>query len=90
MAQYSIKVTKTTESKLPQVDFNNIPFGTVYSDHMFVADFIDGEWTNLEIKPFGPITMNPSNLTLHYGQAFFEGMKAFKNKEGTPILFRPE
>ena len=90
MAQYSIKVTKTTESKLPNVDFNNIPFGTVYSDHMFVADFIDGEWTNLEIKPFGPITMNPSNLTLHYGQAFFEGMKAFKNKEGNPILFRPE
>jgi len=90
MAQYSIKVTKTSQSKLPQVDFNNIPFGTVYSDHMFVADFIDGEWTNLEIKPFGPISMNPSNLTLHYGQAIFEGMKAFKNQDGNPILFRPE
>ncbi|MBT8221445.1 MAG: branched-chain amino acid aminotransferase [Bacteroidia bacterium] len=90
MASYPIKINKTSNSRLDSIDFNNIPFGTIYSDHMFVADYIDGEWTNLEIAPFGPITMNPSNLTLHYGQSIFEGMKAFKDKDHQPLLFRPE
>jgi len=88
--KYNISFQPTTKSKLDSVDFGNIPFGHVFSDHMFVADYYDGEWRDLRIVPFGPITMSPANLTLHYGQAMFEGMKAFKNQEGAPMLFRPE
>jgi len=90
MSTYSIKLTKTSESQLPKVDFNNIPFGTVYSDHMFVADYIDGEWTNLEIVPFQSFQMHPAGLVLHYGQAIFEGMKASKGVDGKPYFLRPE
>lgn len=90
MSKYPIKITPVTNSRLSEVDFNNIPFGTTFSDHMFEMDYINGEWTNMEIKPFGPITMMPTNCMLHYGQSLFEGSKAFKDKDGTPILFRPE
>ncbi|MCL4107392.1 UNVERIFIED_CONTAM: hypothetical protein GTU68_067303 [Idotea baltica] len=69
---------------------NNIPFGKVFSDHMFVADYKNGEWTNLEIKPIQNLSLHPSNLALHYGQSVFEGMKASVKKDGTPCLFRPE
>ena len=87
---YPIKVTKTTQSRLPQLDFNNIPFGRVFSDHMFIADYIDGEWTDLRIEPFGYFQMHPANMTLHYSQTIFEGMKASKSREGVPLLMRPE
>ncbi len=86
---YPIKVTKSPTSKLSSVDFNNIPFGEVFSDHMFVADYKDGEWTDLRIEPFSPISMLPSNLALHYGQSVFEGMKASVNKDGEVMFFRP-
>jgi len=88
--KYNISIHPTTKSNLDAVDFDNIPFGQVFSDYMFVADYYDGEWRDLRIVPFGPITMTPANLTLHYGQAMFEGMKAFKNQAGAPVLFRPE
>ena len=85
-----IKTTKVTQSKLSTLDFDNIPFGRVFSDHMFVADYIDGEWTNIEIVPFAPFEISPVNLALHYGQSIFEGMKATKMADGTPAFFRPE
>ena len=85
-----IKTTKVTQSKLSNLDFDNIPFGRTFSDHMFVADYIDGEWTNIEIVPFGPFEISPVNLALHYGQSIFEGMKATKMLDGTPAFFRPE
>ncbi len=85
-----IKITKTTESRLSEIDFDNIPFGRTFSDHMFMADYINGEWTNLEIKPFGYFTQHPANLALHYGQSIFEGMKASKDINGQPLLLRPE
>ncbi len=88
--KYNISFQPTIQSKLASIDFDNLPFGQVFSDHIFVADYRDGAWQDLRIEPFGPITMMPSNLTLHYGQAIFEGMKAFKNQAGTPVLFRPE
>ena len=86
----NIKIRKTTESGLSKVDFDNIPFGRVFSDHMFTADYIDGEWTNFEITPFGPFMVHPACLALHYGQAIFEGMKASVSHDGQPLLLRPE
>jgi len=71
--KYDIKLTKVKESKLSSVDFDNIPFGRTFSDHMFSADYIDGKWTNLEIIPFQNFQMHPAGLVLHYGQAIFEG-----------------
>jgi len=85
-----IKITKAENSRLSTVDFNNIPFGRTFSDHMFTADYIDGEWTNFEIIPFGHFTIHPACLALHYGQSIFEGMKASQNQDGQPLLFRPE
>ncbi len=85
-----IKVSRVKKSRLPNVDFSNIPFGRVISDHMFVADYKDGKWTKARIEPFKPFPMSPANLTLHYGQAIFEGAKATKLADGTPVLFRPE
>lgn len=86
----NIKITKTTASRLGSVDFDNIPFGQTFSDHMFVADYEDGEWKNAEIVPFGDLSISPVNLALHYGQSIFEGMKASLKNDGTPALFRPE
>ncbi|MEM9822325.1 MAG: branched-chain amino acid aminotransferase [Bacteroidota bacterium] len=85
-----IKITPTTESRLNGVDFKSIPFGRTFSDHMFTADYIDGQWTNPQIIPFGHFDIHPACLALHYGQAIFEGMKASKDIHGNPMLFRPE
>ncbi|HRN42111.1 MAG TPA: branched-chain amino acid aminotransferase [Vicingus sp.] len=84
-----ILVEKTTQSRLPEVDFDNIVFGKVFSDHMFVADYKNGEWSNLKIQPYAPISLSPACAALHYGQAIFEGMKAYKNEKGEIFLFRP-
>lgn len=87
---YKFKVSLTENSRLSSLDFNNIPFGHVFSDHMFVADYADGEWKNFEILPFGNLPLHPANLAVHYGQSIFEGMKASKMLDGTPALFRSE
>ena len=87
---YKFNVSLTENSRLASLDFKNIPFGHVFSDHMFVADYADGEWKNFEILPFGYIPMHPANLAIHYGQSIFEGMKASKMHDGTPALFRAE
>ncbi|MDB5153497.1 MAG: branched-chain amino acid aminotransferase, partial [Mucilaginibacter sp.] len=68
-----IKITKTNNSRLAQTDFSNLPFGKTFSDHMFVADYADGEWKNFEIVPYAEIGLSPAISALHYGQAFFEG-----------------
>lgn len=88
--KYDIKITKTKQSKLPELDFNKIPFGKVFSDHMFVADYYDGKWNDIRIEPFAPFYMHPANMTLHYSQTIFEGMKASKSIQGTPLLLSPE
>lgn len=86
----SINIYPTENSKISQVDFDNIPFGQVFSDHMFVADYINGEWQNAEIKELAPFMVHPGNLAWHYGQSIFEGMKATATADGTPLLMRPE
>ncbi|MCC5936416.1 MAG: branched-chain amino acid aminotransferase [Lunatimonas sp.] len=85
-----IQVTKSVVSKLPETDFDNLTFGYTLSDHLFVADFAQGEWHNPRIEPYAPLTLNPANATLHYGQSVFEGLKAYKNEAGEVLVFRPD
>jgi branched-chain amino acid aminotransferase len=85
-----IKITRTKHPRLLETDMNNLPFGKIFSDHQYIADYRDGEWTNFRIEPFGPLPLHPANMALHYGQSIFEGMKASKNVDGRPMLFRPE
>ncbi|WP_140937687.1 branched-chain amino acid aminotransferase [Sphingobacterium lumbrici] len=88
--QLSIRVEPTQHSRLSQVDFNNLVFGKVMSDHMLVAEYNDGKWTDVSILPYGDLTVNPSMSALHYGQAIFEGIKGYKFADGTVSIFRPE
>tara|TARA_B100001939_G_scaffold53235_1_gene42475 strand:+ start:9021 stop:10076 length:1056 start_codon:yes stop_codon:yes gene_type:complete len=85
-----IKITRIKKSKINDIDFNNFSFGSVFTDHMFECDFIDGKWVNPIIKPYQPISIEPSASVLHYGQAIFEGMKAYKDKNDEVWLFRPD
>lgn len=87
---HEIKITKTSKSRIAEVDFHNIPFGKVFSDHMFVADYDGTQWKNFEICPIERIPFHPATMAWHYGQAIFEGMKASISDDGTPLLFRPE
>lgn len=87
--ELQIRVEKTGHSRLPEVDIYNTKFGHRFSDHMFVADFKDGEWRDSRIVPFEKILMSPATSVLHYGQAIFEGMKAYKTDKGEVLLFRP-
>ena len=84
-----IHVEKVQQSRVDSVDWGNLPFGKIFSDHMFVSDYKDGEWHNDRIVPFGHFTMHPASMVLHYGQAIFEGMKASKLDDGTPALLSP-
>ncbi|HEY5917237.1 MAG TPA: branched-chain amino acid aminotransferase [Chryseolinea sp.] len=80
---------RTPKSRISEVDFNNLEFGKYLSDHMLMVDFLNGKWQEPSIIPFGDIPMSPAMLSLHYGQSVFEGMKAFKNKNGDICIFRP-
>ncbi len=84
-----ITVEKSKNSKLGQVDFNNLPFGQEYSDHMLVCDYEDGKWLTPKIIPYQNISLDPSAKILHYGQSVFEGMKAYKDTQDAIWLFRP-
>ncbi|CAL2095379.1 branched-chain amino acid aminotransferase [Tenacibaculum sp. 190524A02b] len=84
-----INIQPIKESKISQVDFSDLKFGSVFSDHMFVCDYVDGKWQNPTIQPYGPITLDPAAKIFHYGQSIFEGMKAYKDVEGNTFLFRP-
>jgi branched-chain amino acid aminotransferase len=85
-----IKITRVKESKFKTIDLNNVAFGTVYTDHMFSCDFKDGEWQQPEITPYQPLQLDPSARVFHYGQAVFEGMKAYKDEQDDVWVFRPE
>ncbi len=85
-----IKIQSTENSKIANVDFNNLSFGSIFTDHMFVCDFEDGAWKNPSIVPYGPIAFEPSARVFHYGQAVFEGMKAYKDDQDDIFLFRPD
>jgi branched-chain amino acid aminotransferase len=84
-----MKIKKIESSRINSVDFENLNFGAVFSDHMFTCDYIDGNWINPEIIPYQPISVSPASRVFHYGQACFEGMKAFKDDNNDVWLFRP-
>ncbi len=85
-----IQIQNIENSRIDSVDFNNLSFGKVFSDHMFVCDYINGSWQNPTIEPYGPITLSPSAKIFHYGQSVFEGMKAYKDADENVFLFRPD
>src|SRR5690349_2834199 len=87
----SQKITthKTKTSRLKEIDFDNIAFGKVYTDHMFMADYKNGAWANARIVPYGPMMISPASPAIHYGQSIFEGMKAQRSSSGEALVFRP-
>ncbi len=85
-----IQIGQTSHSRLDEVDLDDLGFGEVFSDHMFMLQYKDNRWKSPFILPFGNIEISPSLCTLHYGQAVFEGLKAFYRKDGVISLFRPE
>ncbi|SHJ19722.1 branched-chain amino acid aminotransferase [Flavobacterium terrae] len=85
-----IDIIKAATSKIDQVDFEKLTFGSVFTDHMLVCDFRNGAWEKPVIKPYEPFVLDPSAKVFHYGQAIFEGMKAYKTEDNSVWLFRPE
>ncbi|MDB4835455.1 aminotransferase class IV, partial [Cyclobacteriaceae bacterium] len=85
-----IKITKANQSKLASTDFDNLVFGKTSSDHMFVMDYADGQWQQPEIVPYQAYSYEPNLAVFHYGQAIFEGLKAYKFKDGSMSIFRPK
>ena len=76
--------------KIPPASMSGVIFGTVFSDHMFCMEWEEGKgWHNAEIKPYGPLMLEPSSMVLHYAQMSFEGLKAYQTDSGEHVLFRP-
>lgn len=89
VAALDVNVQKVETSKLQSLSLENIPFGKYFTDHMLEADYEDGAWGNVEIKPYQPLLMEPSIAAIHYGQSIFEGIKAYKDAQGNASIFRP-
>ena len=86
-----ISLVRTTTPKAKPDDEGNLGFGSVFTDHMFIMDYKEGDgWHNPRIVPYGPLAMDPASAVLHYGQAVFEGMKSYRGANGKILLFRPE
>lgn len=85
-----MKKPSKTQSRIDSVDFSNLPFGKIFTDHMIVAKYSDKKWGEAELVPYGALELMPSISALHYGQTVFEGMKAFYSKKGELTVFRPD
>lgn len=86
----TINIQRVAQSRIHLVDFDHIPFGKIFSDHMLVADYRDGAWGEPEIIPYQNISFSPAISALHYGQSIFEGLKAYRTLDGRSVLFRPQ
>jgi branched-chain amino acid aminotransferase len=85
-----IRITRTTSRKDKPKD-KDLSFGTVFTDHMFVANFEEEKgWYDPRVEPYGPLPLDPATAVLHYGQSLFEGLKAFRGRDGAIRLFRPQ
>ena len=84
------KETISHSGREKNIDLNTSVMGTVFTDHMFICEYENGQWNNPRIEPLDTIATHPAAMALHYGQAIFEGMKAVRGKDGMPVLFRPE
>ncbi|MDR9500930.1 MAG: branched-chain amino acid aminotransferase [Desulfurivibrionaceae bacterium] len=86
-----IRIEKADSSELKaKPDQNNLGFGNYFTDHMLVMEYADGEWQNGVVKKYGPFSLDPAAMALHYGQAIFEGLKAYRGKDNKIYLFRPK
>jgi branched-chain amino acid aminotransferase len=90
ISDLQIPVKRAYQSRLNEVIWDSLELGTYNSDHMLVWDYSDNWWQTPEIQPFGPFTLLPTTLALHYGQTIFEGMKAFRTEDGRVHIFRPD
>ena len=90
MSTFKIEVRKTTSSRIKDVDWNNLPFGRIFSDHSFIAEFKNGKWDHMRIEPYGLLGVSPASPVLNYGLTIFEGTKAMRNKDNEILLFRPQ
>ncbi len=87
----NIKFEKTNNPKPIPGPEDPLVFGTIFTDHMFIMDYIEGQgWIDPRIIPYQPLELMPSTMVFHYGQEMFEGLKAYKNEEGKVLLFRPD
>lgn len=86
----NITINRAESSKIGSVDFENITFGNTFTDHMLLCDYRNGAWEQPVIKPYEPFLIDPSAKVFHYGQAIFEGMKAYKDEQDDVWLFRPD
>src|SRR5437868_7010092 len=90
MSSDAIRVTRATNKKDRPKD-KDLAFGTVFTDHMFVAYFQEEKgWYDPRVEPYEPLSLDPATAVLHYGQSLFEGLKAFRSKDGAIRLFRPQ
>ncbi len=89
ITEQKISIEKVKQSKINQVDFDNLSFGSVFADHMLVCDYKNGKWEAPKVIPYQPIVLDPSSKIFHYGQSIFEGMKAYKDANNDTWLFRP-
>ncbi len=85
-----IRITKAATSKIATFDFENLKFGAKFTDHMLVCEYKNNAWQQVEIKPYAPLELDPSARIFHYGQAIFEGMKAYKDEKDEVWMFRPD
>lgn len=86
----TFKVSPISHSRIEEIDWDNLPFGKIFSDHMLVMEYENGSWQQPEIMPFGNLSLHPATSAIHYGQSIFEGMKANKTESGDVLIFRPE
>jgi branched-chain amino acid aminotransferase len=89
VATFAIDIQPTTTSRIAELDPDNMVFGKLLADHMLVAEYAGGEWQQPRLVPYGPLAVSPANSALHYGQAIFEGMKAYRQADGGVAIFRP-
>lgn len=87
---HELQVEKAKSTRIHEVDFENLYFGSEFTDHMFICEYKNGQWGVPKVQPYQPLTMDPSAKVFHYGQAVFEGMKAYKDDAGEVWLFRPD
>lgn len=85
-----MNIQKTTTPKAKPVDQNKLGFGKVFTDHMLLINYNQEQgWHNERIVPYASFDMDPACMVLHYGQAIFEGMKAYRGDDGRTLMFRP-
>lgn len=83
-------IQKSPNPRLADFDPQHFSFGNMFSDHMLICEYEDGKWGDVKIQPYGPLQFTPAMMGVNYGQACFEGMKAYKDQDGEVFLFRPE